>query len=1006
MASLDLPCQSSWLTIRLFVEQCMKQQVVKSFYFLACLSLALSATVFALDPSKGVSQYVHSVWQTEDGLPQNYVQAITQTRDGYLWLATQEGLVRFDGIKFTVFDKSNTPQIRENNIQALAVDSKGSLWVGTEGGGLVRLHDGKFSLYTTEDGLAHNIVDSIYEDRAGNLWIGTEGGLNKFVDERFITYTIQNGLADDTVLAVCEDRAGNLWIGTEGGLSKFSDGTFSTFKTGMGDDVVRAICTDRAGNLWLGTRSGLSLLKDGRFINYTSRDGLASDSILSVAEDREGNLWIGTNSGLNRLSGGKFATYPTADGLSNNAVAVIYEDREGNIWIGTYGGGLNRLKDGKFTSYTVESGLSDNMAQAIIEDAEGNVWITTLNGLNRLRDGKLTTYTARDGLAGNKVLSLGRDRTGNLWIGTSEGLSQLSRGRFISYTTRNGMSDNEVLAICEGRNGLWIGTAAGLNLFDGKKFTVYTTREGLSNDAVWALLEDRRGDLWIGTTGGLNRFRDGVFSAYTTGSDIVLSLYEDHAGDLWIGTTGGLSRYCNGQFTNYTTANGLFDDVIFQILEDDSGNLWMSSNKGVFRVSKSELEDFAAGRAKSIASVSYGTADGMSSRECNGGIQPAGWKTADGRLWFPTIKGAVVIDPNKLRINEEPPPVVVEQIIVDGQVVSPSVALRLEPGARRLEFHYTGLSFLSPEKVRFKYRLEGYDNEWIDAGARREAIYNNLAPGDYTFRVKASNNDGVWNEAGASFDFYLKPRFYQTYWFYLACVLTAALIVWTIHQLRIRQMRAKFLAVLAERSRIAREIHDTLAQGFVGIGLQLEAVRANLIEPPDAAKQHLDMAGNLVAHNLAEARRTVWNLRSSSLEDVSLSEALSNVMKQLTEGARIETRIKVSGAERKLSGRIESNLLRIGQEAILNAVKHACAQRIEVHLQFDARSVSLQVRDDGRGFDIEKAPAAGQGHFGLTGMRERAGQTGGRLRVNSSEGVGTEITLTVPTDQRSGDEQR
>jgi signal transduction histidine kinase len=573
------------------------------------------------------------------------------------------------------------------------------------------------------------------------------------------------------------------------------------------------------------------------------------------------------------------------------------------------------------------------------------------------------------------------------------------------------MSDNEVLAIAEGRRGLWVGTAAGLNLFDGKNFTVFTTRDGLSNDSVWALLEDRAGDLWIGTDGGgLNRFRDGAFYAYKSGdgfsSDIVLSLYEDRAGDLWIGTSGGLSRYRNGQFTSYTTREGLFDDVIFQILEDDSDNLWMSCNKGVFRVSKSELNDFAEGKRKSITSVSYGTADGMSSRECNGGIQPAGWKSRDGRLWFPTIKGAVVIDPNKLRINEQPPPVTIEQVIVDGQATGPSADLRLEPGARRLEFHYAGLSFLSSEKVRFKHKLEGYDNEWIDAGTRREAIYNNLAPGSYVFRVVACNNDGVWNEAGASFGFYLKPRFYQTYWFYLACALAISLLVWALYRLRIRQIRARFLAVLAERNRIAREIHDTLAQGFVGIGLQLEAVKANLVDPTEAARQHLDLAGNLVAHSLEEAHRTVWNLRSQSLEDGPLSEALSTIMKQLTEGARIEARMKVSGAERRLPIRVETHLLRIGQEAIINAVKHARAQNIEVELRFDAESVTLRVRDDGRGFDVETAPSTNEGHFGLTGMRERAKQIGGRLQINSTKGMGAEIALTVSADRRMRDEQR
>ncbi len=960
----------------------------------ACIPAAL-----ALDPDKSVRQYVHNAWQTDDGLPQNYVQAIIQTRDGYIWLATQEGLVRFDGISFTVFDKRNTPELRENNIQALYEDRTGAVWIGTEGGGLVRMRDRMFTAFTTEQGLADNIVDAIFEDRAGALWIGTLRGLNRFKDESFTLYTTADGLASNIVLAVYEDRAGALWVGTEGGLNKFEDGRFTTYKTkdGLANDLVRSIFEDRTGALWIATRSGLTRFKDGRFSSLTSRDKLASDSVRAAFEDSDGNIWIGTNGGLNRLTEGRITTYTTADGLTNENIAAIFEDREGSLWVGTYGGGLNRLKDGKFTVFTKESGLSSDFAQPVCQDRAGALWIGTAGGLNRLKDGKITSYTEKNGLVSDTVLSLCEDRTGALWIGTAGGLNRLQGGRLAAFTKRDGLSDDEVLSICEGRDGaLWVGTASGLNRFDGKRFTAYSTEDGLTNNSIWAMSEDRAGALWIGTDGGgLNRFKDGKFISYTTkdglASDIVLSIYQDRTDALWIGTGGGLSRLKEGHINSYTTADGLFDDVVFQILEDEKQNLWMSCNKGVFRVSRAELEEFADGKTNKITSLSYGTADGMKSRECNGGFQPAGWKTADGKLWFPTIKGVVMIDPADIRFNDQPPPVVVERVIIDSESISARDNLEIGPGKRRFEFHYTGLSFLAPEKVRFKYKLEGFDRDWIDAGARREATYNSLSPGYYKFRVIASNNDGVWSETGAAFDFYLKPYFYQTYWFYMICAALLGLACWGLYRLRVRQMQARFSAVLAERNRIAREIHDTLAQGFAGISVQLESVNETMIDSPGVAKNHLDKARTLVRTSLAEARRSVWDLRSTLLEEDDLAEALARIAQQLSAAGAAE--VEVTGDRRRLSAAIENNLLHIGREALTNAVKHAYASRIRVEINFEKELVRVRVRDDGRGFDT--LSSNGAGGFGLISMRERAEQIGANLSIESAPGEGTEVTVVA-----------
>jgi signal transduction histidine kinase len=499
----------------------------------------------------------------------------------------------------------------------------------------------------------------------------------------------------------------------------------------------------------------------------------------------------------------------------------------------------------------------------------------------------------------------------------------------------------------------------------------------------------------------LTRFNNEEFSTLTSkdglSADVVISLFEDQEGTLWIGTNGGgLNRLKDGQLTAYTTRNGLLDDVVYRIMEDDRNNLWLSCRKGVFHASKKELDDLANGTINTIAPVAYGTADGMMTRECSGGGDPAGWRGSDGTLWFPTIKGVAVIDPQKIKTNAQPPPVTIEEIRVDEQSIVPRGKMELPPGNSRLEFYYTAPSFVAPDKVRFKYNLEGFDSNWVEGGSRRIAYYTNLRPGSYTFRVIACNNDGVWNETGAAFGFYLKPYFYQTYWFYALGLLVLALLAWQLYRLRVRGMRAQFAAVLAERTRIAREIHDNLAQEMAGISVQLEVVARTMPPGAEKAKAQLDRVRMLVRHGIAEARRYVWDLRSPALEHNDLPTALSETARRLTAETQVEAQVQVSGTFRPLTQLVEDNLLRIGQEAINNAVRHAQAQQILVGLVFDARQVQLRVRDDGCGFDSQVADNGASRHFGLVGMRERAEQIGGTLSVQSRNGSGTEIVVEVP----------
>jgi signal transduction histidine kinase/ligand-binding sensor domain-containing protein len=979
-------------------------------------ALVLAATpALALDPGRALASYSVDAWSVDRGLPENSVFAVVQTRDGYLWVGTTGGLARFDGLRFTTFDKTNTSAIRHNQIQALLEDHAGALWIGTYGGGLACLKDGRFRSYTTRDGLASDTVRSISQSRDGTLWIGTHGaGLARLQDGVFRTLTIRDGLAGDLVRAVRASRDGTVWVGTNHGLNRLRGEVVETLTTGTGllHENVTSLFEDRRGRMWIGTSGGLNVYADGRLHGYTTSDGLSAGRVFSIQEDRDGNLWVGTEGGgLNRFRGGRFEAVRAKDGLGSDAVRALHEDREGNLWIGTYGGGLARVRDG-FVVHTAQDGLPDDHVRAVLEDRRGSVWAATAAGLGRWQDGRWRSYTKEAGLSDDAVLSLCEDHVGALWVGTRDGgLHRFLDGRFQVFTTRQGLPNNTVMAIAEGRDGvLWVGTEGGVARFAQGRFTVYGTAQGLSFPEVRAIHEDRRGDLWIGTFGGgLNRFRDGRFTSWTRreglSNDFVYSIHEDADGALWIGTLGeGLNRIQDGRLTVFRVKDGLFHDVIFRVMEDDHDNLWMSSNRGIFRVSRRDLLEHAAGRRAHVTSVSYGVADGMKTNECTGGPQPAGWRARDGRLWFPTRKGLVVIDPEHVRANTLPPPVAIEQVRADRIELPPGAALEAPPGRGELEFQYTGISFLGPENMRFRYKLEGFDADWVEAGTRRLAHFTNLAPGTYRFRVKAQNKDGVWNEGGAVVDVRLAPHFYQTRWFLASAILGALASAvgltlaagWGIHRVRVSQMKARFGAVLAERNRIARELHDTLDQAFTGLGLQLDAALARLGRRDiDSARAHLDVARQLVRHSQSEARRSVRDLRSTTLEGVDLATALSRAAAQISAGTLVRIVVHIQGTARPLSSDVEQNLLRIGQEALTNAIKHAQAHEVHVDLSFDADRVELHVRDDGRGFDAA-SPEARTGHFGLLGMRERADQLGGELHLRSGPDRGTEVVVAVP----------
>jgi signal transduction histidine kinase/ligand-binding sensor domain-containing protein len=695
---------------------------------------------------------------------------------------------------------------------------------------------------------------------------------------------------------------------------------------------------------------------------------------------------------------GHIERFNSTDLLGTSAVLCFFEDREGDLWLGTESNGVSVLRAPKFTMH----GGSDAAVQCVFEDHAGVVWLgTNGQGLERISDTDTHRYTTGDGLASNVVFSLAEASDGTLLVGTPDGLNLLKDNQVRVLTSADGLPDDFVRSLLGNRDGsIWIGTRRGLSVWRGGHVQTYTRADGLGSDLVGALLRSRDGDLWIGTLEGLTRFASGKFKSYTVAdglsSNIITSLYEDSAGALWLGTEdGGLNRFAQGQIASFPAGLGL-PRAIYGIAEDYHGQLWMASNNGIFRASRSELNDFAERRTKAVTVVPYGTSDGLSISEISGSGHPAEWKAQDGTLWFATLKGAAALSRQDNCLNRVPPPAAVEGIAVDGLFYSPGDLREVQPGHARLVFEYAGLSFVAPQKVRFKYKLSGFDRDWVDAGTQRTAFYTNLPPGYYSFEVMARNNDGYWSAAPASVGFRMLPHFFQTFWFSGLVIASLGFAAYGVYLWRISEIEGRFRAVLAERNLIAREIHDSLAQGFIGVSVQLEIVSRLLTTSLDSAQDHLQQARILVRESLTEARRAIWELRSPHDEGADLAARLSNIAKQVASNSGLKIQIDVRGAYRPVGSQLEEELLKITKEALTNVVRHADARKVSIDLVFEPKKLRMTIKDDGRGFSPDQYSGAHEGHFGMKGMRERAAQVSATLVVASEVGQGTEVSLEAP----------
>jgi len=786
----------------------------------------VSPTLMARGLDKTITQYSVHIWNMKSGLPGNSIYAVRQTQDGHLWIGTGGGLVRFDGFQFELYDREKIKQLKSDEIRTLYEDRHGTLWIGTFTGGLTRYRGGEFKTFPITKYKTLQRISTISEDRWGNLWIGSfQEGLTCITGIssgklQFKTYSTDRGLPGNQVRFIYKDKNEDLWVTTEAGIVRLlKPGIFQNYASQEVLPYLKTACLykEETKELWIGTfGGGLFRSKNAAFSAFGIETGVPHQNINCLYRDRMKNLWIGSDGeGLSLMRNRKLSTLAGDEDLACDYVYSIYEDREGSIWIGTLDGGLLQLNDNKFTTYTTREGLAHDYIYCIYEDRAGNLWIGTQGGLSRLnwKNRELTTVlTTRQKLLDNTITCILEDPAGYLWIGTSGGLHLFKDGKLSTFTKRDGLSDNKILCLFKDKQGnTWIGTENGLNRFNinNKKFTFFTKKEGLLSNNIDVIYEDSKGRLWIGTDVGLNWFSYGEISIYNPKGMLenshILCILEDNQGVLWFGTDNGLICLRDNETLLYNIQSGLIENYVNFILEDEIGYLWLGGRHGISRIRKKELEDFSRGKMGKIRQVhpeSYNEKDGMKSRWCTG----IGCKTHDGRLWFPTSQGVTMIDPNHIKTNQLPPPVKIEKIIVDGQSIyfheteGGKISTKLGPGKKRLEFYYTSMSFINPQKIRFKIRMKGYDSDWIDMGTARSTIYTGLPAGDYIFNVVACNSDGVWNREGASLYFYLQPHFYETTWFYFLVALFVLLAVFFLHRLRIRQLKAreKELSALVE----------------------------------------------------------------------------------------------------------------------------------------------------------------------------------------------------------------
>jgi ligand-binding sensor domain-containing protein/signal transduction histidine kinase len=988
-----------------------RRRVIPLGLVCAFLLLACCPAAFALNPELDVSQYAHTSWKIRDGFPKGEVSSIAQTPDGYLWLGTEFGLFRFDGVRSVLWRPPANQSLPSNWIFNLLVTRDGNLWIGTEKG-LVSWKDGRLTQYPE---LAGRYLFKLLEDHEGTVWASgsaVAAGRLCAIRKSGVECFGDDGSLGRGAFNLYEDSKGNLWAGVKEGLWRWKPGPPKFFPLAGEPDGIQCFGEDTDGTLLVGWNGGIHRFIDGKTEPYSIPGRVGQIRGRRILRDRDGSLWIGTfNEGLVHVHQGRTDVYGLSQGLSGEAATVLFEDREANIWVAS-GGGLDRFRDFAIPTFSVNQGFSSPRIRSVIADRDGGIWLATPVGLNRWNGGAVTilNVSSPKGFVPN---SLFQDDTGRVWVSTPFGFGYLDNNRFVTISDVPGA----VPAIAQDTAGnVWVvNEHAGLFQVHRESVVQQIPWSKLGhNDPVSAVSADPlHGGIWLGFfLGGIAYYSQGqIRASYTTTDGLTAGRVNDFRleqnGTLWIATESGLSRLKNGRIATLTSRNGLPCDGAHWVREDDARSVWFDTPCGLLRVARSELDawttamDHNVNAKPTVHATVFDIADGVQSLATANHFGPQVAKSTDGKLWFLVGEGGVnLVDPNRLSFNNVPPPVHVEQFVADRTTYDSSSngLLRLPPLIRDLQIDYTALSLVAPEKILFRYKLEGRDRDWQEAGNRRQAFYTDLSPGNYRFRIMASNNSGVWNETGAYVDFYIPPAYYQTVWFRIVVVLLFLIMLAALYQLRLqqvaRQVRVRMEERLEERERIARDLHDTLLQSVQGLILKFYAVSKQIpvdTAAYDALEKTLDHADQV----LAEGRDSIRNLRVHSASLSDLPAAFRTVAEETSRDAIFKT--VVEGHARELHPLVLEECYCIGREAIINALTHSEGQHVEVEITYDSRQFRLRVRDDGRGIEPKILEAGGRsGHWGLQGMYERAQKIGGQLKFWSRPETGTEVELTVP----------
>jgi signal transduction histidine kinase/ligand-binding sensor domain-containing protein len=999
------------------VKRAHAQDVVALGWMLAFCPVAL-----ALNPSLDINQYAHSGWTVRDGFFKNAIHSIAQTPDGYIWLGTETGLLRFDGVRAVPWMPPVGERLPGKVIVRLLVARDGRLWIGSRPG-LSSWKDGKFTHYPE---LAQQVVLALLEDRQGTLWAGTTGspagrlcavnnlavhcygedgtlggGVNSLLEYKgnlwagsttglwlwkpgpAKSYPIPGPAA--SIPALIEGDNGALWIAMRGGINHFDDDKIQPHPLWEGQFNPYALLRDRDGGIWIGTfGQGLLHVHQGRTDHFGTADGLSSDTIAALFEDREGNIWTASNDGLDRFRELAATTISSKQGLSSDRIWSVLADRDGSVWLGS-SDGLNQWKNGQITIYRkpgstmplrpnqglavrqiIDNGLPDNLVQSLFQDGRGRLWVSTLQGVAYFENNKFIPVPST--LHGN-TYSIAEDMSGNLWINQQSTLLRLLGGQVVEQIPWSKLGSQGVptaLATDGGEGGLWLGFLGGglSNYGVGRIHTVLPSTEGSTEGWVKQLQVNPDRTLWAATTSGLRRVKD----------DRVETL---------------------------NNRNGLPCDGVHWMTEDNEHSLWLYLECGLARITSGEMRAWVADPAHIVTNSILDNSDGVRILGASGGYGPRGAKSNDGKLWFVNGgNGVTVLDPAHLAINNLAPLLHIEQVIADNKKLDPTAGMRLPALVHDVSIDYTALSFAAPEKVRFRYKLEGQDRDWTEVVNRRQVHYSNLGPRSYRFRVTACNNSGVWNEAGATLDFSVAPAYYQTPWFLASCTGGFLVLFWALYRMRLHQIAHEFNMRMeervGERTRIGRELHDTLLQSFQGLMLRFQVIDSLLPSRPDEAKEALQTALDRADRAIVESRDAVHDLRTNTTNSNDLSEVVQALGNELATQDSAAFSFVVEGAARNLHPIVRDEIYRIAREAMRNAFRHAQARIIEAELTYGDRLLRLRIRDDGCGIDPRILEKGRGGHYGLPGMRERADRIGAKLDVWSGSGTGTEIDLSVP----------